>query len=97
MFFVIIAFFRATFNHPASALKFYNHSAKKGSMCICARRASRYRAKDGRRGAGACHALLRKKMKNSGDVTAHTGRRQTDTCGAATDSERATVSRNAKL
>lgn len=65
MFFVIFAFFRATFNHPASALKFYNHSVKRGPMCICARRASRYRAKDGRRGAGACHALLRKKWKTA--------------------------------
>lgn len=66
-------------------------------MRICARRASRYRAKAGRRGAGACHALLRKNREAAVTSAAHTGRRQTDTCGAATDSERATVSGNAKL
>lgn len=63
IFFVIFASFCATFNQPASALKLYNQSVEKCKMCICARRACRYRARAGRRGAGACHALLRKKEK----------------------------------
>lgn len=58
-------------------------------MCICARCASRYRAKDGRRGAGASHGLLRKSGEAAVTSAAHSGRRRADTCGAATHGERA--------